>query len=52
MYAVIFEIKSPTINFDFPMVNERAFRSPAGMNIPIKGVIMSLTNAVTSLEAA
>ena len=29
-----------TINFDFPI----AFRSPAGMNIPIKGAIMSAVN--------
>ena len=45
-------MKSPTINFDFPIVNDTAFRSPAGMNIPINGVIMSSTRAVTSLEAA
>jgi hypothetical protein len=45
-------MKSPTINFDFPIVNYTAFRSPAGMSIPINGVIMSSTRAVTSLEAA
>ena len=47
-----FEIKSPTMNFDFPMVNDMAFRFPAGMNSPIKGIMISLTNAVTILEAA
>jgi hypothetical protein len=50
--SIIFEMKSPTINFDFPIVNYTAFRSPAGMSIPINGVIMSSTRAVTSLEAA
>ena len=40
------------MNFDLPIVNDTAFRSPAGMNSPINGVIMSLTRAVTSLEAA
>jgi hypothetical protein len=29
-----------------------AFRSPAGKNSPMKGVIISSTRAVTSLEAA
>jgi hypothetical protein len=50
--SIIFEIKSPTMNFDFPMVNDTAFRFPDGMNSPIKGVMISLTNAVTILEAA
>jgi hypothetical protein len=35
--SIIFEIKSPYINFDFPIVNDIAFRSPAGRNNPIKG---------------
>jgi hypothetical protein len=50
--SITFEIKSPTINFDFPIVNDTAFRSPAAMNSPTNGVIMSLSRAVTSLEAA
>ena len=32
---IISEIKSPHINFDFPIVNDMAFRSPAGMNLLI-----------------
>jgi hypothetical protein len=39
-------------NYSFPIVNDIAFKSPAGKNSPIKGVIMSSTIAVTSLEAA
>ena len=40
------------MNFDLPIVNDTAFRSPAGMNSPTNGFIISLTKAVTSLEAA
>ena len=50
--SIIFEIKSPHINFDFPIVNDIAFKSPVGRNSPTNGVIMSSTRAVTSLEAA
>ena len=40
------------MNFDFPTVNDIAFKSPAGKNSPTNGVIISSTRAVTSLEAA
>jgi hypothetical protein len=50
--SITFETRSPHINFDFPIANFMAFRSPAGKNSPMKGVIISSTRAVTSLEAA
>ena len=49
---IIFEIRSPTMNVEFPTVNFTAFKFPAGKNSPINGVMISLTNAVTSLDAA
>jgi len=49
---IIFEIRSPTIKVEFPTVNFTAFKFPAGKNNPINGVMISLTNEVTSLEAA
>ena len=52
MKLIIFPIRSPTINVEFPTVNFAAFKSPAGKNSPINGVMISLTNAVISLEAA
>ena len=49
---IIFPIRSPTMKVECPTVNFAAFKSPAGKNNPIKGVTISLTSAVTSLEAA
>ena len=48
----ILATKSPHINVDFPNVNSIDFRSPAGRNNPMKGVIISSTKAVTNLDAA
>ncbi len=50
--SIMFAIRSPNINVEFPTVILAAFKFPAGMNNPIKGVMISLTNDVTNLEAA
>ena len=42
----------PHMNFDFATVAAILLKSPAGRNSPINGVIISVTKAVTSLEAA
>src|SRR5438093_1618031 len=47
--SIIFEIKSPHMNLEFAIVDDIAFKSPDGRN---NGVIISVTSAVTSLEAA
>jgi len=48
---IIFPIRSPTMKVECPTVNFAAFKSP-GKNSPINGVMISLTSAVISLEAA
>jgi len=40
------------MNVDFANVAAILLKSPAGKNNPINGVIISVTNAVTNLEAA
>ena len=50
--SIIFAIKSPHIKVEFPIVVSIAFRSPAGKNNPINGVIISSTKAVTNFEEA
>ena len=47
---IMFAIRSPNINVEFPTVILAAFKFPAGKNNPIKGVMISLTNDVTNLE--
>ena len=45
--SIMFAMRSPNINVELPTVNLAAFKFPAGMNSPISGVMISLTNAVT-----
>ena len=40
------------MNVDFANVADILLKSPAGKNNPINGVIISVTNAVTNLNAA
>jgi hypothetical protein len=40
------------MNFDFAKVAAILLKSPAGKNSPMNGVIISVTNAVTNLDAA
>jgi hypothetical protein len=50
--SIMFEIKSPHKNFDLPIVNDIALRSPGTKKRPINGVMMPLNIALTSLEAS
>src|ERR671930_2386929 len=55
--SIILEIKSPYLNSvvvpaTFVTLNDSASRLPAGRKKPIMGSIISVTNAVTSREAA
>jgi len=51
--SIIFAIRSPYKKVDFPTENVNVFKSPVSCNAsPTSGVIISDTNAVTSLEAA
>ena len=48
---IMFAMRLPTMNVEFSIVNFTAFKFPAGKNNPINGVMISLTNDVTSVEA-
>jgi len=49
--SIIFAIKSPYENVDFPIVNYTSFKSLSlGNANPINGVITSVTMAVTSFH--
>ncbi len=50
--SIMFAMRSRTINVEFSIVILAAFKFLAGKNSRISGVMISLTNAVTSLEVA